>query len=65
MYYNKRADCKYYEEDNDMGAIIPICHFENSSIMDCICEDCPNYISKWAGTAIEKTLLNFFKEETK
>lgn len=40
----KKEDCFYYIEEEDMGAMIPCCK-KRSQIGDCPCEHCEDYIS--------------------
>lgn len=62
-------DCIFYSEENDMGATIPFCNFENSSDWNCCKyfdlrdstqELCPHYISRREGLEI---LRKSFAEE--
>ena len=62
-------DCIFYSEDNDMGATIPFCDFEDSSDWNCCKyydhrgstqELCPHYISM---EYVRETLRKSFTEE--
>ena len=41
-----KTDCFYYSEDIDMGAIIPWCSHEHTTLEAMECNGCKNYISK-------------------
>lgn len=38
----EKKNCMYYEEDNDMGAIIPYCRYSRYDDI-CHCEGCKNF----------------------
>lgn len=57
----RKEDCYFYEEDNDMGARIPFCTY-HGGYGECPCKGCDKYISK---ANARKIIMEHIKNEVK